>query len=84
MFGRKKAAGGGKKFKAKKQKVCWFCSNSVERVDYKEVDRLRRYMDDRGKIYPRRITGTCAKHQRQLTNAIKRARVMALLPFVVD
>ncbi|MCS7233019.1 MAG: 30S ribosomal protein S18 [Synergistetes bacterium] len=67
-----------------KKKICAFCVDGVKEIDYKEVDRLRRYLSDRGKILPRRITGNCAKHQRQLTRAIKRARIMALLPFVVE
>jgi small subunit ribosomal protein S18 len=58
--------------------------DKVEKVDYKDVDKLRKYMSDRGKIIPRRVTGTCAKHQRQVTTAIKRARFMALLPYIAD
>ena len=68
----------------RRRKVCSFCMDDINRVDYKDVGRLRRFLSDRGKILPRRITGNCAKHQRQLTRAIKRARVMALLPFTVD
>ncbi|MCL5116794.1 30S ribosomal protein S18 [Sulfobacillus harzensis] len=67
-----------------KKKVCGFCVDKVERVDYKEATRLRRYITERGKILPRRISGNCAKHQRQLTLAIKRSRVMALLPFTIE
>lgn len=67
-----------------KKKICAFCVDKVERVDYKEATRLRRYITDRGKILPRRISGNCAKHQRQLTVAIKRSRVMALLPFTIE
>ncbi len=67
-----------------KKKVCGFCVDKVERVDYKEATRLRRYITERGKILPRRISGNCAKHQRQLTVAIKRSRVMALLPFTIE
>jgi small subunit ribosomal protein S18 len=58
--------------------------DKVEKVDYKEFDKLRKYITERGKIIPRRVTGTCAKHQRQLTRAIKRARILALLPFTAD
>ena len=65
-----------------KRKVCSFCVDKIEHIDYKDAPRLRRYLSERGKILPRRITGTCAKHQRQLTVAIKRARHIALLPFV--
>lgn len=64
-----------------KKKVCSFCVDKVESIDYKEVPKIRRYTTERGKILPRRISGNCAKHQRQLTVAIKRARNMALLPF---
>jgi small subunit ribosomal protein S18 len=67
-----------------KKKVCGFCVDKVEHVDYKEATRLRRYITERGKILPRRISGNCAKHQRQLTVAIKRSRVMALLPFTIE
>jgi len=68
----------------KRPKVCFFCVDKVAKVDYKDVDKLRKYMSDRGKIIPRRVTGTCAKHQRQLTTAIKRARYMALLPYIAE
>ncbi len=67
-----------------RRKVCSFCVDKVEEIDYKDVARLRRYITERGKILPRRISGTCAKHQRQLTVAIKRARNVALLPFTVE
>ena len=67
-----------------KKKVCSFCVEKVEAIDYKDVAKLRRYTSDRAKILPRRITGTCALHQRQLTEAIKRARHIALLPFTTD
>ncbi len=70
-----------RKKKIFKKKQCKFCLNSVEGIDYKEVGRLKKYITERGKIIGSRITGNCAKHQRKLTNAIKRARVMALLPF---
>lgn len=67
-----------------KKKVCSFCVEKVESIDYKDTAKLRRYISDRAKILPRRITGTCALHQRQLTEAIKRARHIALLPFTTD
>ena len=67
-----------------KRKVCQFCVDKIDSIDYKDVVRLRRYLTERGKIAPRRSTGTCAKHQRQLCVAIKRARVMALLPYVSE
>lgn len=67
-----------------KKKVCSFCVDKVEAIDYKDVPRLRRYTTERGKILPRRISGNCAKHQRQLTLAVKRARNIALLPFTAE
>jgi len=68
----------------RRRKVCSFCLEHVTHIDYKEVSRLRRYLSDRGKILPRRMTGTCALHQRALTVALKRARHIALLPFAAD
>ena len=67
-----------------RKKVCGFCVDKVENIDYKDIARLRRYMSERGKILPRRVTGTCASHQRELTVAIKRARHLALLPYTAD
>jgi small subunit ribosomal protein S18 len=67
-----------------KKRVCSFCVDKVETIDYKETGKLKRYISERGKILPRRITGNCARHQRQMTNAVKRARLVALLPFTVD
>ena len=67
-----------------RKKVCGFCVDKVENIDYKDIARLRRYMSERGKILPRRVTGTCARHQRELTVAIKRARHLALLPYTAD
>ena len=66
------------------RKVCQFCVDGMSYIDYKDVARLRRYMSERAKILPRRVTGTCARHQRDLTTAIKRARQIALVPFVTD
>ena len=67
-----------------RRKVCSFCVDKVEEIDYKDVAKLRRYITERGKILPRRISGNCAKHQRQMTTAIKRARTVALLPFTCE
>ena len=67
-----------------RKKVCGFCVDKVENIDYKDIARLRRYMSERGKILPRRVTGTCARHQRELTVATKRARHLALLPYTAD
>lgn len=73
--------GGGMR---RKKKVCSFCIDKVESIDYKEVAKLRKYVTERGKILPRRISGNCAVHQRQLTAAVKRARQIALLPFTSE
>jgi small subunit ribosomal protein S18 len=73
-----------RKRRKRRPKVCHYCVDKIDHVDYKESEKLRRYITDRGKIIPRRVTGTCAKHQRQLTRAIKRARFLALLPFTSD
>ncbi len=67
-----------------KRKVCAFCVDKVDHIDYKDVAKLRRYVTERAKILPRRITGTCAKHQRELTVAIKRARHLSLMPYVCE
>ena len=65
----------------RRKKVCAFCAEKCESIDFKNVDKLRRYVSERGKILPRRVMGTCARHQRELTTAIKRARQVALLPY---
>ena len=68
----------------KRKKICNFCAEKTESIDFKDVAKLRKYVSERSKILPRRITGTCAKHQRELTLAIKRARHIALLPYISD
>ena len=68
----------------RRRKVCFFYANHIDHPDYKDVDLLKRFISEKGKILPRRVTGTCAKHQRALTVAIKRARIMGLLPFTVQ
>ncbi len=72
---------GGRKAK---KRVCAFCVEGITDIDYKDVPRLRRYITERGKILPRRITGNCARHQRTVTGCIKKARVMALMPYTID
>lgn len=67
-----------------RRKVCYFTKNNITHIDYKDVELLKRFISERGKILPRRVTGTCAKYQRQLARAIKRARQMALLPYVAE
>ncbi|PNT91442.1 30S ribosomal protein S18 [Clostridium thermosuccinogenes] len=75
---------GGMRVRRAKRKVCAFCVDKVADIDYKEVAKLRKYVSERGKILPRRISGNCAKHQRQLTVAIKRARHISLLPYTAE
>ena len=79
-----KDGGFNRKHRKRRPKVCHFCVDKVEAIDYKDAEKLKRYITERGKIVPRRVTGTCAKHQRQLTRAIKRARIIALLPYTAD
>lgn len=67
-----------------RRKVCAFCAEKATSIDYKDANKLRKFLTERGKITPRRASGTCAKHQRQLAVAIKRARIMAMLPYVSD
>jgi len=71
-----------RKFFPPKRKFCRFCQRNIRDIDYKNVDILKKYVPERGKIAPRRVTGTCSYHQRKLATAIKRARLMALLPYV--
>lgn len=73
----------GRRFRPRKR-VCAFCADKNNVIDYKNVDQLRKLISDRGKILPRRVTGTCAKHQRDVTIAIKRARQVALLPYTAE
>ena len=68
----------------KRRKVCYFTSNNITNIDYKDVDLLKKFISERGKILPRRVTGTSAKYQRKLTSAIKVSRIMGLLPFVAE
>ena len=68
----------------RRRKVCVFCSDENQKIDYKDANLLRKYISERGKILPRRITGNCAKHQRELTVAVKRARQVALIPYVIE
>ena len=83
-FSRARGERGGRSRYMQRRKVCYFCANKNEAIDYKNPDKLRNYVSDRGKIEPRRRTGTCAKHQRSLAVAIKRARHLALLPYVPE
>ena len=68
----------------RRRKVCQFCADKDKKIDYKDVETLKKYTTERGKILPRRISGSCAKHQREITVAIKKARHIALLPYVVE
>lgn len=82
MAPRRPFGGGGKRFP--RRKVCAFCVDKLDYIDYKDTKRIKKFVTERGKILPRRITGNCAAHQRMLTVAIKRARTMALVPFTGD
>lgn len=73
-----------KKKRRSKKRICTFCADKVTHLDYKDVQKLRKYVTERGKILPRRISGNCAIHQRDVTQAIKRARHMALLPYTME
>jgi small subunit ribosomal protein S18 len=79
-----KAAGGQRRSLFRRRKVCKFCSEKIDYIDYKDVRLLMPFVPDRGKILPRRISGVCAPHQRALQTAIKRARQLALVPYVAD
>ena len=83
-FEKKDNKGGRPMNRKSRKKVCTFCVEKSEFIDYKDTQKLRRFISERAKILPRRVTGTCAKHQRHLTTAIKRARQVALLPYVAD
>ncbi len=73
----------GRRFRPRRR-VCAFCADKALEIDYKDIDRLQNYVNDRGKILPRRVTGNCSKHQRKLTTEIKRARQVALLPYSAE
>ena len=77
-------AGKREKGRKGKKRICSFCVDKIALIDYKDVPRLKKYITERGKILPRRISGNCAWHQRMLTTAVKRARIMALLPFTAE
>ncbi len=80
----RKGSGRGKRKRYQRKKICRFCADKVMQIDYKDLKRLRSLVTERGKIIPARISGNCAKHQRQLTLAIKRARSIALMPYTVE
>ena len=80
----KNDAKGNSRLKKARKKVCPFCADKVEHIDYKDIAKLKKFVSERGKILPRRLTGCCAKHQRQLTLAIKRARHIAFLAYVIE
>jgi small subunit ribosomal protein S18 len=81
MIEKQRRGGGGG---LRKKKVCQFCADKNQKIDYKDVETLSRFITDRGKILPKRVTGACAIHQREVARAIKRARIVALLPYVKD
>lgn len=74
----------GEKLRRGRKKVCSFCAEKIENIDYKDINKLKRYISERAKIVPRRMTGVCSKHQRRLTIAIKRARHLAMMPYISD
>lgn len=82
--GRGEGRGGYGGMRRARRKICQFCVDKVDSIDYKELMKIRKFLSEKGKILPRRISGCCAKHQRQLTVAIKRARHIALLPYTTD
>jgi len=75
---------GGMRMRRQRKKICAFCSDKTPYIDYKDIAKLKRFLSERGKILPRRISGNCAKHQRELTRSIKQARHIALLPYVSE
>src|SRR5438552_15497555 len=81
---REQTSGGPRGPKRQHRKVCAFCAEKIAYIDYKEISRLRRFVSDRGKILPRRVTATCARHQRPLTTALERARAIALPPYTTE
>ena len=80
---KRRSTKGDKPYRRPRKKVCVFCAEKIDVIDYKDAEKLRKYISDKGKILPRRVTGCCAKHQRKVTEAVKRARTIALLPFTV-
>lgn len=83
--GNKHSAGKDKPFRRPRKKVCAFCTDKTNaEIDYKDAEKLKKFISDKGKILPRRVTGTCALHQRKVTEAIKRARTIALLPYTTE
>ena len=81
---KKRGAKGDKSFRRPRKKVCVFCAERIDTIDYKDVEKLKKYVSDKGKILPRRATGACAKHQRDITLAVKRARQIAVLPYTAE
>ncbi|MBR6641908.1 MAG: 30S ribosomal protein S18 [Clostridia bacterium] len=81
---KKRSNGKDKAFRRPRKKVCQFCADKSQEIDYKDVEKLKRFVSEKGKILPRRVTGTCALHQRKVTEAIKRARTIALLPYTAE
>ena len=81
---KKRSNGKDKAFRRPRKKVCQFCADKSQEIDYKDVEKLRRFVSEKGKILPRRVTGTCALHQRKVTEAVKRARTIALLPYTAE
>ena len=81
---KKRSNGKDKAFRRPRKKVCPFCADKTQEIDYKDAEKLKRFVSEKGKILPRRVTGACALHQRKITEAIKRARTIALLPYTAE
>lgn len=81
---KKRSNGKEKAFRRPRKKVCQFCADKSQEIDYKDIEKLKRFVSEKGKILPRRVTGACALHQRKITEAIKRARTIALLPYTAE
>ena len=81
---KKRSNGKDKAFRKPRKKVCMFCADKTQEIDYKDAEKLKRFVSEKGKILPRRVTGACALHQRKITEAVKRARTIALLPYTAE
>ena len=81
---KKRAAGKDKPFRRPRKKVCQFCADKTQEIDYKDYEKIKKFVSEKGKILPRRVTGTCALHQRKVTEAVKRARTIAILPYTAE
>lgn len=81
---KKRSSAKDKPFRRPKKKVCQFCADKTQEIDYKDYEKIKKFVSEKGKILPRRVTGTCALHQRKVTEAVKRARTIAILPYTAE